>query len=70
MSDGTTSLVFAYTSPTATDGAAMKSQFERDLFEVRRWLEWVTSDVSQYNASLQGRISRAMEARREELRRN
>jgi len=49
------------------DANAVKSEFEHDLYEIRRWLEWMEKDISTYNNSIRGKAHAIIEARRQKL---
>jgi hypothetical protein len=59
-------IAFRYTT-TEHKADAIKSAFDRDLAEVRKWLEWITKDVSPFNASVRGKAKQRIETRREKL---
>jgi len=52
---------------THHDADKVKSTFERDLSEIRKWLEWIAKDVSPFNQSVRGKAYQRIEARREKL---
>ena len=52
---------------TTHDAAAVKSEFDKDLSEIRQFLEWITHDVSSFNASLRDKARIRIEARRQKL---
>ena len=45
----------------------IKAEFERTLAEIRQYLKWVASEVSQYNASLRNKTRQRIEGRRKKL---
>ena len=49
------------------DAAKVKSSFEHDLSEIRKWLDWIEKDVSPFNLSVRGKARQRIEARREKL---
>ena len=59
-------VIFVYTR-TDHDTTAVKTQFERDLVEVRKWLEWIAKDISPFNTSVGGKARQRIDARREKL---
>jgi len=52
---------------TDHDVAAVKSAFERDLAQIRQYLEWAKSSVSEFNASLNYKVRNRIETRRQKL---
>jgi len=52
---------------TTHDAAAVKSEFDKDLSEIRQFLEWIKHDVSSFNASLRDKARIRIEARRQKL---
>ena len=52
---------------THHDADRVKSTFERDLSEIRKWLEWIEKDVLPFNQSVRGKAHQRIEARREKL---
>ena len=52
---------------TDHDATAVKSEFDRDLSELHRWLEWIENDVSPFNASIHAKAQGRIEARRQKL---
>ena len=59
-------LVFVY-ERTTQDAAAIEAEFERDRKNVRDYLGWIAPDVEQFNATLRGKTSQYITARREKL---
>lgn len=49
------------------DAAAIKTEFERDLQEIRKWLSWIASDVAPFNASVRTKARERIEARRQKI---
>ncbi len=49
------------------DADKVKAEFERTLTEIRQYLEWINSDVSQFNASLREKARQRIESRRQKL---
>lgn len=45
----------------------VKAEFERTLTQIRNHLEWISSDVSQFNAVLRDKIRQRIENRRQKL---
>jgi hypothetical protein len=52
---------------THHDAGRVKSSFERDLAEIRKWLEWIEKDVLPFNQSVRGKARQRIESRREKL---
>lgn len=52
---------------TDHDSTALKAAFDRDLGELRKWLGWVSKDVTPFNNSLRDKIRNRIENRREKL---
>ena len=59
-------LVFVY-ERTTQDAAAIEAEFERDRKNVKDYLGWIARDVEQFNATLRGKTSQYITARREKL---
>ncbi len=49
------------------DADKVKSEFERTLTQIRQYLEWITSEASQFNASLRDKARQRIESRRQKL---
>jgi hypothetical protein len=49
------------------DAEAVKRDFERELGEVKEWIEWVRNDVKQFNDSLRIKAKQIIERRREKV---
>ena len=60
-------IVLATYERTDHNAEAIKADFERNISEIRRWLEWIASDVSQFNNTLREKASSRIERRREKL---
>ncbi len=52
---------------TQHDGDAIKKRFTDNLTAIQKWLNWVSSDVSGYNASLREFITANIETRKNKL---
>ncbi len=52
---------------TDHDATKVKSDFDRDLAEVRKWLEWITKDMGPFNTAVRGKARQRLEQRREKL---
>lgn len=59
-------LVLTYTR-LDHDAAAVRSQFERELAEIRSNLEWMTRDLAPFNNSIREKAKNRINARREKL---
>ncbi len=46
---------------------AVKSEFERDISQIRQYLKWIDFEVSQFNSSLRDKARRRIESRRQKL---
>ena len=51
----------------AQDLASLKAEFDRELSEIRTWLQWIANDARPHNESLKARAQAAIESRREKL---
>jgi len=63
---GAEELIIAFTL-IEHDADKIKAEFERTLAQIRQYLEWIASDVSQFNASLRDKARQRIEARRQKL---
>ncbi len=61
------SLVYTVIEPTPE---AVRTNFDRDIAQIRQWLAWVENDAVQFNASLQTKVRQRLERRREKLARD
>jgi len=52
---------------TTHDESAVKSAFNRDLSEIRKWLEWIAKDVEPFNKSIKDKAHKMIETRRNKL---
>lgn len=52
---------------TNHDATKVKSTFERDLSEIRKWLDWMEKDVSPFNLSVRDKARQRIDTRREKL---
>jgi hypothetical protein len=52
---------------TDHDAAAIKTDFDRNIAEMRRWLEWIERDVSPFNDALRDKAKNKIENRREKF---
>jgi hypothetical protein len=52
---------------TGHDADAVRSAFQRDIGEIKRYLQWVTRDGSSFNNSLKSKLREHIEARRAKL---
>jgi hypothetical protein len=59
-------IVLTYTE-VEHDASALKTSFRHDLSQIRQWLQWVSNDVSVFNASLRGTARQRIETRRQKL---
>ena len=59
-------LVFVY-DRTTQDAPAIEGEFERDRKNVKDYLGWISRDVGQFNATIEGKVSQHITARREKL---
>ncbi len=64
VGDGELVLVYERTREGA---ATIRSEFDRDLANVRRYVDFVASDVAAFNSSLRETANRRLEERREKL---
>jgi hypothetical protein len=62
-------LEFTYTV-TDQGAASIRSQFDRDLAQIRQWLLWVANDVEQFNAAVRQKARSRVEARKKRLERD
>ena len=63
---GPRELTFPYDSANR-DVEGTKKSFDEDLNAIKQWLSWQARQISEYNASLEDRVRRAVIARRAEL---
>ncbi len=59
-------LVLNYNS-TNHDAAGIRDQFNRDLSEIKRHVEWINNDVTSHNASIATRANQIVTQRREKI---
>jgi len=52
---------------TTPDESALRSAFDRDLSEIRKWLEWIERDVKPFNQTVRGKAHQKIETRRNKL---
>lgn len=52
---------------TTPDESALKAAFDRDLSEIRKWLDWIEGDVKPFNQTVKGKARQRIEARRNKL---
>ena len=49
------------------DANTVRAEFDRTLAEIRQHIQWIASDVSQFNASLRDKVRQRIDARRKKL---
>jgi hypothetical protein len=59
-------IAFTYVR-TDHDATQVKSDFDHELAEVRKWLEWIAKDVAPFNTAVRGKSRQRLEQRREKL---
>ena len=59
-------LVFVYERP-AQEASQIRQEFERDLQQVRNYIEWMSGDVLNFNSTLRQKAAQLVESRREKL---
>ena len=59
-------LAFIY-DRTTQDAPAIENEFERDRQNLKEYLGWIARDVEQFNATVRGKASQHITARREKL---
>ncbi|HKT30726.1 hypothetical protein [Dyella sp.] len=59
-------LVLTYTS-TGHDAQSIRTQFDRDLAEINRYLQWIKSDVASHNRGVQAEAQVAVKRRKEKI---
>jgi hypothetical protein len=59
-------LVLTYNT-TEHNAEGIRSRFDRDLQEIKRYLEWIAKDVQSHSSSLGNRIRQTVESRREKI---
>ena len=59
-------VVFTYKT-TKHDPVALRSQFDRDLNEVKQYIGWVEKDAISHNSSIKNRANRIVSQRREKI---
>lgn len=52
---------------TVTDTARIGDEFGRDLSSLKKYLEWIESDVNQFNNSIEQKVDRLISERRKKL---
>jgi len=59
-------LILTFTR-TDHNADAIKSNFEASFSQIRKYLEWIESDVSQFNSTIRGKVRQQIEVRRQKL---
>jgi len=60
-------LVLTYTTTGQQDASAIRSQFDRDLGQIKQWLNWIGNDVESFNAAVRGKACTRIDLRKKKL---
>jgi len=66
--DGIGKIVITFRQPHDADPSQIKTNLDRNLKIIKEYVDWSKSQVDAYNQSLQGLVKRAVDFRREKLK--